>query len=68
MDWKYFVIGLGFFIVAYFLYRAIEGMILSNKSRMKYYETKGYVQIWAFIILSVVMGISLIVKFFGIPL
>jgi len=65
MDWKYFLGGLGLFLAAYFLYREIEGMILSDKSRFKYFETKRYVQIWVFIILFVVMGVSAIAKSFG---
>lgn len=68
MDWKYFLGGLVFFLIAYFLYRCIERMILSDKSRMRYFETMGYVKIWVFIILFVVMGISAIVKSLGIPI
>jgi len=65
MDWKYFLGGLGLFLVAYFLYRAIEGLTLYKRTAVKYFVARKYVAIWAFIILCVVMGISAIVKSFG---
>lgn len=65
MDWKYFLGGMGLFLFAYFLYRGIEGLIFSDKSRMRSFETMRYVKIWGFIILFVVMGILAFVKSFG---
>lgn len=66
MDWKYFLGGLGLFLVAYFLYRAIQGLKLSNRTAVKHFVAREYVATWAFIILCVVMGISAIAKSFGI--
>lgn len=66
MDWKYFLGGLGLFLIAYFLYRAIEGLKLSNRTAVKSFVAREYVATWAFIILCVVMGVSAIVKSFGI--
>lgn len=66
MDWKYFLGGLGLFLIAYFLYRAIEGLKLSNRTAVKYFVAREYVATWAFIILCVVMGVSAIAKSFGI--
>lgn len=66
MDWKYFLGGVGFFLIAYFLYRAIEGLKLSNRTAVKSFVAREYVATWAFIILCVVMGVSAIVKSFGI--
>lgn len=65
MDWKYFLGGLGLFLVAYFLYRGIGGLILADKSRMNHFETNRYVKMWIFIILFVVMGMSAIARSFG---
>ncbi|WP_342330254.1 hypothetical protein [Pedobacter sp. FW305-3-2-15-E-R2A2] len=66
MDWKYFLGGLGLFLIAYFLYRAIEGLRLSNRTAVKSFVAREYVATWAFIILCVVMGVSAIVMSFGI--
>lgn len=66
MDWKYFLGGLGLFLIAYFLYRAIEGLKLSNRTAVKYFVARESVATWAFIILCVVMGVSAIVMSFGI--
>ena len=66
MDWKYFLGGLGLFLIAYFLYRVIEGLKLSNRTAVKYFVGRRSVSIWAFIILCVVMGVSAIAKSFGI--
>lgn len=66
MDWKYFLGGLGLFLVAYFLYRIIGGLKLSNRTAVKYFVARKSVSIWAFIFLCVVMGISAIARSLGI--
>lgn len=65
MDWKYFLGGLGLFLIAYFLYRAVGELTLSNRTAVKHFVARKCVAIWAFIILCVVMGISAIAKSFG---
>lgn len=62
MDWKYFLIGLGFLVGAYLSYRGIKRGTASEKNNWKGPIPSLYVQGWGAMILCALVGIWFIIK------
>ncbi len=63
MNWKYLLLGIGFLLVAYVLYRGIKGeRPSSEETNWKGPTGVVYVQYWGGIILCLIGGIVFILK------
>lgn len=62
MNWKYFSIGIGFLLVAYFIYQRIKKGPASESTGWRGPTLSLYVQGWGVFILCVIGGIVFILK------
>ena len=63
MNWKYFVVGIGFLIVAYLIYKQlIKRGPASEKNNWDGPILSQYIQGWGAFILCLMVGIALILK------
>ncbi len=62
MNWKDFIIGVGFLAVAYFIFRSLKGGPSSEKNNWVGPTGRTYVQGWSALIICVLIGIVLIIK------
>jgi len=62
MNWNYFFISLGSFVVAYFFYRNTKGKLASEKNNWKGFTLSLYIQSWGVIIIAIILGLIFMLK------
>lgn len=62
MNWNYFLIGVGFLLVAGLIYKGTKGKRTSEENNWKGLNGRTYVQGWGTMILCILVGIVFILK------